>query len=504
MKIIKAIFVSLWMFASLNAIFAQSQSQNVTESMEKQTGSGKVASDVTKLPDAQLAMSVSYYPVTAGDVYTLAFAMGSTAVKYTIPVDSTYKIRVANMGVINCAGLTYLQLKSQVESLVLRNYPMGGVQFVLSSPSTFLVSITGEVNSTVERNAWALTRLSTFITSSFTAYSSNRVITIEGADGKTNTYDLFLAMRKGDLSQDPFLRPGDKIIINRAKRIVSINGAVERPGTYELLDGENLKTLIEFYGNGLAPLADTSRIELYRSLTGEKDAGHKSYLNEKSILDDFDLLCYDSIFISSYSELTPVVFLEGAVNIRGNKSDDLEKSLDSSQRIPVGFVAGEDYAFFARRNRGMFNAVSDLSAAYIIRGGEVIPLDLSPMLYDSSYNANMEIKANDRLVIPFKQYFISVAGAVAKPGRYPFIPDRTWEYYIGLAGGFDEDRNSGSAIVIRDINGKKLSKNDVITPECTITAKSNSFLYYFSKYATPITTTLSIVVSSLAIMTYTK
>ena len=181
MKKIKTIFVTVLMAASLSVSFAQSQ--NVAESIEKQ--SGELASDVTKLPDAQLAMSVSYYPVTAGDVYTLGFVIGSGAVKYTIPVDSTYRIRVANLGVINCAGLTYLQLKSQVESLVLRNYPMGGVQFVLSSPSTFLVSITGEVNSTIERNAWALTRLSTFINKNLTAYASLRNIEIEGSNGKT-------------------------------------------------------------------------------------------------------------------------------------------------------------------------------------------------------------------------------------------------------------------------------------------------------------------------------
>jgi len=58
MKKIKTIFVTVLMAASLSVSFAQSQ--NVAESIEKQ--SGELASDVTKLPDAQLAMSVSYYP----------------------------------------------------------------------------------------------------------------------------------------------------------------------------------------------------------------------------------------------------------------------------------------------------------------------------------------------------------------------------------------------------------------------------------------------------------
>ena len=778
MKKIKTIFVTVLMAASLSVSFAQSQ--NVAESIEKQ--SGELASDVTKLPDAQLAMSVSYYPVTAGDVYTLGFVIGSGAVKYTIPVDSTYRIRVANLGVINCAGLTYLQLKSQVESLVLRNYPMGGVQFVLSSPSTFLVSITGEVNSTIERNAWALTRLSTFINKNLTAYASLRNIEIEGSNGKTKSYDLFLASRDGDLSQDPFLRPGDKIIIKRASRKiritgaverpgqyellegenlkeaverygngldeyadteriilrrqnksknpsgdtiylepnaissnyvlenadditipsrielrntmffegavgriglesqtevsaskdksedkssnpvtnripvsfmegenlatlirrnsssffptsdlrnayivrndekllinledclykgdymseylaqrddtlyvpymqnsntvlvtgevkstieidawpqkrlstliaghttdyssirdievtavdgsttsydlfladrygqmdqnpyikpgetvtvnrlarkVSVSGAVERPGTYELLDGENLEELVRIYGGGLSPLADVSRIELYRRVTGKEGSGEKSYLNKESLDNNFPLICYDSVVISSYEDLQPVVFIEGAVADTKSVDTTASSDLEGTTRIVASFNNGEDYAYFARRNKLLFKPESDLTNAYIIRGTETIPINLNPMLYDASYYANMEIMPNDTLVIPFKQYFVSVAGAVLHPGRYPFIPNRTWEYYIGLAGGFDKNKNSLDSIELRDINNKKYSKNQFVTPESTITANTNSMLYKFNQYAPAITTILSIVASTLSIMAVT-
>ena len=777
MKRIATIFTSLALSLALPALWAQNlggASQNVTSDMEKSDAA--LASDVTKLPDAQLAMSVSYYPVTAGDVYTLAFAASGTPVRYTIPVDSTYKIRVANLGVINCSGLTYLQLKSQVESLVLRNYPMGGVQFVLSSPSTFLVSVTGEVQRTIERNAWALTRLSTFVTQSFTPYASSRSITIQSADGKTKNYDLFLALRNGDLTQDPFLRPGDKIIVNRydrkitllgaveregtyellpnenlkeaverygnglteyadteriilrrqnnsknpsgdtvylepnaidsnfvlenadsitissrielrdtmffegavgelgleaqngttddkdslanpinnripvsfmegenlatlvrrnsknffptsdlrnaylirneekllvnledclyksdymsdyfaqkddtlyvpymqntntvlitgevkktseieawpLKRLstfitelqtdyssvrnievtavdgtksvydlfqaerygkmehnpyikpgevitlsrldrkVSITGAVERPGTYELLENENLKELIEIYGGGLAPLADTSRIELYRRLTEEPGSGEKSYLDNTSIDDNYELLCYDSVLVSSYSDLQPVVFVEGAINPT-TTTTTTTTTLEGTSRVAATFNNGEDYAYFVRRNKDWFRPESDLANAYIIRDGNIIPMDLTPMLYDASFYANTEIQANDTLIVPFRQYFVSVAGAVALPGRYPYIPNRTWDYYIGLAGGFDFNKNSFDSIKIRGADGKRLSKNDIITPETTITANSNSFYFKFNRYAPIITTTLTAIISVITVKTY--
>ena len=482
--------------------FAFAQDENLLiPSVDSKSKIGHQANDT---PDAQLAMSESSYPVTAGDVYTLAFAAGETSVSYSIPVDSTYKIRIANLGVIDCKNLTYLQLKNIVTGIVQKNYPMGGVQFVLTSPATFRVTITGEVVKTVQKNAWALTRLSTFIKESFTDYSSSRNIKIISESGEEKTYDLFLADRKGDLSQDPYLRPGDKIVVNRISRRVALNGAVERPGVYELLDGENLKKLIDYYGNGFESLADLSRIELYRSVTGNHDSGEKLYLNEQSYVDDFKLICYDEITISTFEDLKPVVFVEGAVtNTDTNTVTNTNTNLVASTKIAMRFNNGEDYAFFVRNNKDMFTDVSDLENAYILRGSETIPVDLSKMLYDATYYSKIEIKYNDRLIVPFKQFFVTVSGAVYSPGRYPYIPDRTWDYYVGLAGGFIKEKNTMDAVTIIDLNGKKHKKTEFILPEMTIDAKANSGLYYFNQYAPVITTILSAVSTSISVLAVT-
>ena len=488
----------------------QQKAEMENEVMSSVVSKSRIGQQANDTPDAQLAMSESSYPVTAGDVYTLAFAAGETSVSYSIPVDSTYKIRIANLGVIDCKNLTYLQLKNIVTGIVQKNYPMGGVQFVLTSPATFRVTITGEVVKTVQKNAWALTRLSTFIKESFTDYSSSRNIKIISESGEEKTYDLFLADRKGDLSQNPYLRPGDKIVVNRITRRVALNGAVERPGVYELLDGENLKKLIDYYGNGFESLADLSRIELYRSVTGNHDSGEKLYLNEQSYVDDFKLICYDEITISTFEDLKPVVFVEGAVtntNINTvtdtNTNTNTNTNLVASTKIAMRFNNGEDYAFFVRNNKDMFTDVSDLENAYILRGSETIPVDLSKMLYDATYYSKIEIKYNDRLIVPFKQFFVTVSGAVYSPGRYPYIPDRTWDYYVGLAGGFIKEKNTMDAVTIIDLNGKKHKKTEFILPEMTIDAKANSGLYYFNQYAPVITTILSAVSTSISVLAVT-
>ena len=509
-------FFCALMALSLVTVFVFSQTSSLSD-LSALTGSLNKTSPVegdTNIPNAQLAMSLSYYPVTAGDVYTLTYAAAGNAVKYVIPVDTSYKIRVANLGVINCEGLSYMQLKSQVESIVIKNYPLSGVQFVLTSPSSFIVTVSGEVKETVECSAWSLTRLSSVVLPYLTNYASTRNITVTSSSGTSKNYDLFLAKRNGDLSQDPYLRPGDTVTVNRYERKVKIEGAVERPGEYELCSGENLKELVEKYAGGLEPLADTSRIELVRTVTGNGNSGVKAYLSGEDIKKNKELVCYDSVYIFSYWNMKPVIFVEGAVSenvVLSTSNSNADKaqgavlqsngaSLESVNRLIMPFNEGEDYSYFIRRNKNMFSANSDVEKAYVLREGKAIPMNLNPILYDSTYHADFPMKANDTLIIPFRQFFVSVAGAVKNPGRYPYIPDRTWDYYVGLAGGFVKSQNSFDAVSIVDINGNKLSKTDVITPETTITASTNSFLYFFNQYGPVITTLASIISTTLTIL----
>ena len=118
-------------------------------------------------------MSSADYQVTAGDTYALSFYSNGTSVSYTITVDSSYKIRIANLGSLNCKGLSFLQLKQNIENLVMKNYPLSVVTFVMLQPGIFKVVIKGEVSAVHEENAWALTRLSATAATKRTATSSS-------------------------------------------------------------------------------------------------------------------------------------------------------------------------------------------------------------------------------------------------------------------------------------------------------------------------------------------
>lgn len=187
---------------------------------------------------SQIAMSSSDYLVTAGDIYELGYLVGTVPVKYTIFVDSSYIIRVSNLAKIKAYGKTFVQLKEEIESIVTRNYPMGGAQLVILQPASFKIHLQGEVLHSVEKKVWALTRLSDILNDCKTDFSSIRNIKVVSENGKEHICDLFKYYRNGDYNNNPFLRPNDKIILSRYDRKVSIYGAVERQGTYELLSGE--------------------------------------------------------------------------------------------------------------------------------------------------------------------------------------------------------------------------------------------------------------------------
>lgn len=344
----------------------------------------------------------------------------------------------------------------------------------------------------------ALSRVSDIIADSKTSYSSERNVDVTDRNGKTKTYDIFKATRYGDLNQNPYVKPGDTITLKKINKIVTIEGAVERPGTYELLENENLIALINNYASGLRPFADTSDIEIRRVSNDIKKLGEIINISSKELETDYELKSYDTVSLISLEDSRPVVYLTGAVRVINQGETDI--ALNANNKIVYRYTPGQNYAFLIRNVTSYFGNTSDLKNSYIIRNGQILPINIEEILYDEFKLSQYSVEPFDSLVVPFKQFYVTVSGAVHSPGRFPYIPDRDWSYYVGLAGGFT-DSNAYDAITIRDVNGKKVSKTETILPECTIEAKNNSFFYGLNKVTPLITTLISIL--SISLTTYT-
>jgi len=369
------------------------------------------------------------------------------------------------------------------------------------------VFVTGEVKQSSWVNVVALTRLSQVLGNLATVYSSLRDITIRSAAGEERRYDLFRAQRYGELDQDPYLAPGDMVIVGRAKLRVQIAGEVKRPGSYQMLPGENLFHLVTIYAQGLTDLSDDSRIRIRRLVTPGSEVGELLYIDgsaEAGLRQD--LVDMDSITIASRQEFLPTVFFEGAVGSGAPTSGSAMEMMAVSNRVRYTFHPGTKLSEAVLALRGQFTAVSDLELAYLRRAsdGSLLPINLEDFLHRFDFTGDVLLEPNDVIIVPFRQFFITVSGSVRIPGRYPYVPDRSWAYYVGLAGGIDENTNNGRGQKIYDYLGEPRSPDESLQPEDRIIVPANSFLYNFGRVSTILTTTISVVSLVIGMMQLAK
>ncbi|MFO7659630.1 MAG: SLBB domain-containing protein, partial [Candidatus Cloacimonadaceae bacterium] len=90
----------------------------------------------------------------------------------------------------------------------------------------------------------------------------NRNITLL-RQGQQQSLDLLRFMRLGELSQNPYLKDGDVIIVNPVQSVISLQGSVRKAGDYEFKQGDTLKDLLDL-ALGVTEEADLRHVKLYR------------------------------------------------------------------------------------------------------------------------------------------------------------------------------------------------------------------------------------------------
>jgi protein involved in polysaccharide export with SLBB domain len=455
-----------------------------------------IKTEITETDKPESANAVPRIPYYFYPGETLGNASRNTRQYFTEVSDLTKAYVLRNSSQIPVDLERYLFRNDDSEDIPLQSGD------VIVIPYRQYYTITGEVAEAGDKPLTSLTRLSALL-AGLTAKASTRFVTVTSAAGAKTDYDLFKSRRFGDLSQDPYIRPGDRIHVPAVGRRVSVTGEVFRPGEYELLPGETLKELVEDYAGGFTLGADPGRIRLARINTLENIPGESKVFpyneNEGLALED-----RDTVSVGNKIENRPIVFFEGAVSaaIRGNV-EETSSAIEGTALLEYPFYEGETLGNAVRAIRNRFIASSDLANAYMIRGGNNIPFDLNQFLYRQNFNNDIALENGDTIIIPFHQYFVLVTGAVKAPGRYPYVPDRMADYYINLAGGRDDLLNNGRGISITDMNNRKLSASTAIAPETMIDIPVNRFTARFNQYGPVITAILSIITTTLSILAVT-
>ncbi len=229
-------------------------------------------------------------------------------------------------------------------------------------------------------------------------------------------FNLGKAVMQGDVSQNIELRPGDvvtvygqkdiRVPVARQTRLVSIEGEVSSPGVYQLLPGETLKGLIERTG-GFTPQAYPYGLEFSREETRRRQREN---------------------LVAAVARLEALSAVQAA--------------RDSANR--------RDDATGAATSTAVSNAATQaqLTRLRSVQPNGRIALELDADTTSVSALPDVPLDGGDRIVVPPRPGFVTVAGAVVNSNAFLWKPGRTAGEYLRLAGP-DEAAETSNMFILR-------------------------------------------------------
>lgn len=299
-------------------------------------------------------------------------------------------------------------------------------------------------------------------------------LTREGQVIKTiDLYDTFIF---GKSSFSTRLRSGDIIFVEPAQNIVSINGAVKRPGKYELTNQESLDKVI-YFSNGITRYADLGAMK-YSRIT---NAGIV-YRNINDV-DDFKGIKSedeDNIYIKAI----PVrnVSINGAILFPGTypmkEGDGILELIDlaggySDNAYPFGGVLINkstqeiNEAAKLKLNEAFLNNVlalvsnnpensNDIQAfvslmeelkSSSVSGRVSAEFDLQILKQNSE--ADILLQEGDKITIPEFLNQVYVFGEVLSAGTVPYVEGKDHLHFINNKGGYNSYSDKENIFVLQ-------------------------------------------------------
>ena len=280
---------------------------------------------------------------------------------------------------------------------------------------------------------------------------SLRAIHIKRNNKIHTTVDLYQYLLFGNLPSNIQLRDQDIVVVPVRLSSVVVDSAVTRPGIYESLADENIKTVIDYAG-GIRPNASSS-ISIKRILSmGERISGTLDIENfyidygksQNYKINNGDIITVRTIFSSiSQVEIIGQVKNPGIYNyyVGMTIKDLLELGSGFSDTTYIKSIY-QDRAELVRRNPN--NPYE-----------EVIEINLKKLI-NGNASENLLLQNLDRFVVHanpnfFEKKNITLNGEVNVPGSYPLIKDNeTLSSLIQRSGGLTSKALKDGIAIYRD------------------------------------------------------
>ena len=202
------------------------------------------------------------YKISLRDQITVILS-GSKDAIFDLNVKLNGTILFPELGAISVAGKTLGEVKKVLLKLIEQSYIGVDIDISIKNLSAKKITIVGAVNTP---GTYLVNPFSTI--SSALAYSGGvseigtlRNIKLIRNNGSTFSFDLYKLLINGDRSDDITIEAGDVIVIGPAEQFITLEGEVNRPGIYEVMEKESLEDLVKF-GLGFSQVANKTNINL--------------------------------------------------------------------------------------------------------------------------------------------------------------------------------------------------------------------------------------------------
>jgi protein involved in polysaccharide export with SLBB domain len=318
------------------------------------------------------------------------------------------------------------------------------------------------------------TKLDTRPEKFFDSSPSLRNIELKRKNGSVVKVDLYKFYMTKEDKYNPFLSEGDflKIPYNLiAKTFISIDGAVQLPGTYEYSEGDDLETAIGL-GRGFEANAEQDSIILFRPYGDSKgfDLVNLSYPADKN----YQINNFDRIFVKNKTDYQknisvlvlgevqrpgyyPISFkntrLKDVIDMAGGLREnaylplcilfrkyDEEYTKRDSIEIMINMRANDVLITPAEKR----NFETDIKS----RRNRVV-VDFEKLIINNDQSQNALLEDKDIIYINDDKKIVYVYGQVNNEGYVPFVAGKDYEYYVEKAGGYSLSADDGNTRIIK-------------------------------------------------------
>ena len=428
------------------------------------------------------------YIVGPGDILSVNI-WTSPPLNFLVQVTVEGTVIIPTVGEVKVAGRTLSDAKKEMMQKIRAKYISGEISVTLVAPRTFYITITGYAPRDEKYKVRSIDRVSNALALAFQPIDTFRIerrilmadsVNFRKIQLRRNGAILNVDLRKyfatGDDKYNPYLLEGDWLILQRRdpNSFVSIYGAVNKPGSYEFVEGDKLRDIIEIAG-GTLESADIERIEISR-LDEQGKIKEKIYVNFKDILngsvEDISLERNDRIFVPEKRTLKQdyKVTITGEVKRPGTYPISRNGTMLSQILKEAQLTEYADVTNVLVISGGVNNPIAvriDTLLPLLLLKNFVFPssdslyfsyeVDVLKSLKFKSIDAervisgleDYELQDGNLIYVPPRYNFVYVFGQVNNPGFVSYEKGRDYRYYISSAGGFSQFARKGDVKVIK-------------------------------------------------------